>query len=532
MSVHPDPSNDRTVNDNSLDVGAVLHMNTKRALPDEVSDFLPTGASEKSISGDIHVKPVENPTRIALPPISGQINGMADSLQAGLHNISGAVNSAGQKAASTLHNAEQQILTQASSTFNTAGKHVSDAFNGSMVQQYISGAGAGAGTGTGTAGANSQAQENWETVHEAIYDGELFSTKQRSFPEKFLPSLMHAVRSGDWNLTKLLLDKVHEQTTDVFLGDLIVADELTMLEFCGETGNTGLYDSLVEGRYAPTDPERRKNAHQKLIQAATVSHEDKKDASSLQLLMLIYIVQVHKDKHAMTARYYSTRHMYIFFLPATILSAIAGLLSFLSTSSISAGFGGTMSIIVGVMASVSALNQTISDQLGYSSIAAQHASAAHEMEGILEMLNFNYVDSLAGARLPITDNDLQTIKKQVSSIELTAKSPVPQFLDTFYDSLLNELQTYRWQARGGGLDDEVMIDLQSEAIQDAGLLTDRIVNSPLWPWTFSTQGVRNDVLNTLRNRMRAIAGADKAETFFEALSAFEKKRKPMHSEKV
>lgn len=379
--------------------------------------------------------------------------------------------------------------------------------------------------------ANTPAVVNFQTGAVAAKDdASLFEEQTLTIPEKFQESLVKALDSGDWNITKLLLDKISSECPNQAIGDSILKDDMTPLEYCGIAGNTSLYDSLVEARYAPADADRRKNAHQKLIHAATISKEDQEDASTQQLLTLIFFVGLLKDKHALTGRYYKVRHMWLFFLPGAVLSAIAALLSFLSTSALTSNISSILALIVGSLSSFSALIQTINDQLGYSSITVQHESAAHELDGILQSLTFSFVDAMSGGKLPITEHELKTIKKQVGSIELTCKTPVPQHLHSFYDSMLSELYMYRKSAKPQ-MSDEVMIEIQEDSIHDLEVITHTIVNSMFWPWTFSPTKVRLQVMTALRDQIGCVSGGDDSQSLFQAMKNYDRLDKPQYLSK-
>jgi hypothetical protein len=59
------------------------------------------------------------------------------------------------------------------------------------------------------------------------------------------------------------------------------------------------------------------------------------------------------------------------------------------------------------------------------------------------------VTAMDGKTLPITPKDLETIRKQVTAVELTCKSETPHQIDTLYDTLVGEIFNYRVNACKG-----------------------------------------------------------------------------------
>lgn len=130
------------------------------------------------------------------------------------------------------------------------------------------------------------------------------------------------------------------------------------------------------------------------------------DSNYYRTLALIHML---KDKHRLTGRYYTVLNMYLLYLPGTAVSSTAAILAFIaSAAQISPKQASTLILIVGALSILSALIQTMSDQLQLSGKALQHTAAADELTKILTDLEFGFASR----------DDLQAIKEQVRSFQL------------------------------------------------------------------------------------------------------------------
>lgn len=129
--------------------------------------------------------------------------------------------------------------------------------------------------------------------------------------------------------------------------------------------------------------------------------------------------------HSQSSEYYEKRHFRIFF-PNITITAISGIASFLSTSQFidddtQTAFG----ITVGVLASVSALVQSVASVTRYSAKAEAHQTAADEYSKLLTRLKFEI-------EMPNEKDFLDNLEKSILEIQNKCNYFPPQFISTRY----------------------------------------------------------------------------------------------------
>jgi hypothetical protein len=82
----------------------------------------------------------------------------------------------------------------------------------------------------------------------------------------FVEPMLKAIKTNNWTIVDLLLTKIktyYDPSTR--LGDLIVDDDKTILELCGQYGSKELFTALMENNHGPTIADKKKHAHDKLF---------------------------------------------------------------------------------------------------------------------------------------------------------------------------------------------------------------------------------------------------------------------------
>ena len=342
--------------------------------------------------------------------------------------------------------------------------------------------------------------------------------------EKDEQLLMSKLR--DWPIT------IISSSDSVRHPDLKGNRKLTALEYTGMKGSSETYHFLIKIGMAPTDGKKMEAAHKTLVLTESTNDTDEAGRRETQLYYTMLQVQTARDKHLLAAQFYGVRHQYLLFLPATILSTVAAILAFIASSAMDVPRW--LTLMVGVISSVSAFIQTVSDQLQYNSQQITHLSAAHELSTILNTLAFSDIDQIGrGASNVFIDADVKTIRKQFLQIEQTCKSVVPSIINASYDPPLNELErtrilVYETTANDDSDDEDAEAEVSKLLVDDATRITAKITGSRCWPWNVDVgrviKSVREDIMK--QERTFAEKTADKeGDNLYAVLKAAKKKIK-------
>jgi hypothetical protein len=320
-------------------------------------------------------------------------------------------------------------------------------------------------------------------------------------------SLATAIDTGSWQLTKLAFDDLIkyyeiEIGADVsHIQDLvqngILADGQTIYEYACSKGHVLITQQFFRGNtgydVSPADQKLLEICNEQLTSALQANAANASMVSMAQLSYTYLTVQTSRDKHTLAAQYYKVRHHYLLFLPATILTAVSAILAFLSTSFSGSSLQHVLSISVGVIATVSTLIQTISDQMGLSGKAEMHRTAAHELETIILSLEFSGLDSLKNGA-SFREADLNVVKKQVASVEASCSDSIPEMLHSVYNPLMSEVSFYFLEAMK--VTDSEIFDADEALIGQRvlAIITKEITMSAGWPWRLSVRSVSEQVM--------------------------------------
>jgi hypothetical protein len=164
-----------------------------------------------------------------------------------------------------------------------------------------------------------------------------------------------------------------------------------------------------------------------------------------------------------------------------------------------------MVIVVGIIATVSTFIQTLSDQLGLSGKADIHRTAAQSLEEILLSLNFAAVDSIKNGGSAFGPQQLGIVRKQATSIESSCSDPVPEFINTIYDVMNNEIELHFIKARRLEVDDTLLIQMQMMLVT---AITHEFVMYWGWPWCVAKGKLIEAVKEQIRRQAKIFLPKD------------------------
>ena len=134
--------------------------------------------------------------------------------------------------------------------------------------------------------------------------------------------------------------------------------------------------------------------------------------------------------HSESADYYSKLHLRIY-APSIVITGISGIASFLSSSSIFNKDAQTgIAIGVGILASVSAMIQSLASAVDYSTKAKSHREAADEFEKLITKIEFEM-------EMPNEEDFLNNLEQQILDIQSKCKYFPPKYITIKYDKTHN-----------------------------------------------------------------------------------------------
>eukprot|EP01064_Diplonema_japonicum_P011299 TRINITY_DN1858_c0_g1_i1.p1 TRINITY_DN1858_c0_g1~~TRINITY_DN1858_c0_g1_i1.p1 ORF type:complete len:226 (+),score=41.99 TRINITY_DN1858_c0_g1_i1:77-679(+) len=137
------------------------------------------------------------------------------------------------------------------------------------------------------------------------------------------------------------------------------------------------------------------------------------------------VLQQRRDAHLDSARYFERLEFWIIG-PSIIISALSGIASFLSTSSSVTGSMQTNAgILVGCLASVATLLQSISGSCQFGVKSEAHRTAAEEYEGLITRIRFE-ID------MPNEENFADQLEQDILQIQSKCKFFPPDHINAKY----------------------------------------------------------------------------------------------------
>lgn len=129
--------------------------------------------------------------------------------------------------------------------------------------------------------------------------------------------------------------------------------------------------------------------------------------------------------HARSAEYYEKMHNRIL-TPSIIITGASGVISFLSTSAtVSESSQNTFGIIVGIMASISTVTQSLMGAFAFQSKADGHRTAAEEYYQLQVKVNFELA-------MPNEPDFMTSLEQKLLDIKNKCKYFPPQFIVDSY----------------------------------------------------------------------------------------------------
>jgi hypothetical protein len=331
----------------------------------------------------------------------------------------------------------------------------------------------------------------------------------------FAGPLITAIGTGKWAITRLAIKnlkdyyqkelKYEEAACLNVLRTACLADGKTIYEYTCFGGHLEIAQQLCVEKISPDNESKMNECNLQLIAKVQTSDDNDTVLSVTQLLTTTMEMMVRRDKHTMAAQYYRVRHYYLLFLPASILTAGSAALAFLSSAINNPSAQKIMVIVVGVIATLSTFLQTLSDQLGLGGKADIHQTASQSLSAILLSLNFAAVDTIKNGATAFGAQQLEIVRKQATSIEGSCGDPIPEFIHTIYDVLINEVEFHLVEAKkfNANISDDIHI-LQME-MRLVTEITHEIVMYYGWPWTLSKTGVIANVKEKIKKQFMIIA---------------------------
>ena len=131
--------------------------------------------------------------------------------------------------------------------------------------------------------------------------------------------------------------------------------------------------------------------------------------------------------HWITAKYFERLNKF-FVIPSIIITAISGMLSFISSSSyIKQEMSVYLALTVGCLASLSSLIQSFSNAYGFANKAEAHENAAESFDQVITKVRFSKYSSEK-----IDDKFLDDLKDTILEIKQRCKYIIPDWVDNEY----------------------------------------------------------------------------------------------------
>jgi hypothetical protein len=150
----------------------------------------------------------------------------------------------------------------------------------------------------------------------------------------------------------------------------------------------------------------------------------------------------------------------------------------------------------------------LSDQLGFGGKADIHQTASQSLNAILLSLNFAGVDTIKNGATAFGAQQLEIVRKQATSIESSCDNPIPEFINTIYDVLINKVDfnlTEASKLSEGISSDDIGMDTIQMEMRLVTEITHEIVIYWGWPWTLSKKGVIANVKEKITKQFMILA---------------------------
>ena len=236
-----------------------------------------------------------------------------------------------------------------------------------------------------------------------------------------------------------------------------------------------------------------------------------------QLWSLHKTIEITRLEHVLAAKYFSFRHFWFLFLPAALVTAFSAILSFLASSVVVEGHASAdlFSLVVGALASVSVLIQAISEQLQFRSRAAMHESAALDLKGMVQDLEFQSIKAIEyGGSSKLLEGkkiiEVDVYQEKFQQVMQACKSHVPQAIEQCFNTLDDRLEE---SLRGAENlqdyvdgDDKIVEDIR-DAMLDVYILAAHeaqnvLTSQRFWPITVNVRAAVKVAMETAREKLK------------------------------
>ena len=259
--------------------------------------------------------------------------------------------------------------------------------------------------------------------------------------------------------------------------------------------------AVGEGNAVPGPPPESRGMIHSLIENPSIM-----DSTATHLWMQI---ECERQMHRLAAEYFRFRHFWVLFLPAAMMTLVSGVLSFVTTSEMTArpdsAVNVVLSTVVGVLSVISTFWQTLNDQLKYGARKEMHASAALDLKTILDTLDFDDISRMADPSLNVNVTKYHDLYSQVM---IGCKSHIPVELDqafrTLGTRLSMELSSWAGDSTDKAAEQLDMLELQQLYMICYNEMYCTIAQT--WSWPFALPDAEMAIQKTIERLCTTLAG--------------------------
>lgn len=221
------------------------------------------------------------------------------------------------------------------------------------------------------------------------------------------------------------------------------------------------------------------------------SAKRKKNITTLEKLQDFCILK--KNTHDKASKRFASKNLW-FILPSILITALSGIFSFLASSTeTDANTSIWLSIVVGILASISTFLQSFSGAMDFGGKTEGHSSATEEYDNILTVINFEINNPKESLENPY--DFYNKIKKEILQIKQKCKYQVPQDINKKYsvDKINFQLQKIKDDLMKDAL--ELKADIVRNTIEGKTSYQDININQIEKEFEFSSLFAKNTLNN-------------------------------------
>jgi len=151
---------------------------------------------------------------------------------------------------------------------------------------------------------------------------------------------------------------------------------------------------------------------------------------------LLFQLKKNKYVYSKSSEYYRIMNLKMI-IPSLIMTSVAGIMSFISTSDISNETKNYLSISVGIVSSISALIQSVNTNMGFSTRHEMFQKSADEYTKLITKVEFEML-----APNENYQEFINKIEEEINKIQESCKYYLPQFIIDDYIKNKNKIEEY------------------------------------------------------------------------------------------